>query len=173
MLINNALNLRCATGRLMTFHTTVAVNRSYDLAFTGTNPQSLRLMLPFGAGHPENLTSTRLLVSIFYSNPQQLQVHCARRVVPSLEHDMHAHNSCASRRDGNHPRLMKLARETRQLSSVLGSATADNFSMRKPVITDPCCSNAYAAWENKICARRCRSPPTVRPSSRPLRALRG
>ena len=35
--------------RLMTFHTTVAVNRSYDLTFTGTNPGTLRLALPFGA----------------------------------------------------------------------------------------------------------------------------
>ena len=35
--------------RLMTFHATVAVNRSYDLAFTATNPQRLRLMMPFGA----------------------------------------------------------------------------------------------------------------------------
>ena len=63
--------------RLMTFHTTVAVNRSYDLAFTGTNPQHLRLMMPFGAGHRENLTSARLLVSIFYSNPQKLEVSSA------------------------------------------------------------------------------------------------
>ena len=114
--------------RLMTFHTTVAVNRSYDLAFTGTNPQSLRLMLPFGAGHPENLTSTRLLVSIFYSNPQQLQVHCNGRVVPPLEAGMRSYNSY-------------------------------NFSMRKPVITDECCSNAYAAWENKMYVLLCGGIP--------------
>ena len=36
--------------RLMTFHTTAAVNRSYDLAFTSTNPQHLRLWMPYGAG---------------------------------------------------------------------------------------------------------------------------
>ena len=36
--------------RLMTFHTTIAVNRSYDLAFTALNPRSIRLMLPSGAG---------------------------------------------------------------------------------------------------------------------------
>ena len=50
--------------RLMTFHTTVAVNRSYDLTFTGTNPQSTRLMLPSGAGHRGNVTSARVIISI-------------------------------------------------------------------------------------------------------------
>ena len=32
--------------RLSTFYSTVAVGRPYDLSFTGTNPQSLRLMMP-------------------------------------------------------------------------------------------------------------------------------
>ena len=63
--------------RLMTFHTTVAVNRSYDLAFTATNPQRLRLMLPFGAGETPDAreASSRVVIGIFYSNPQKLEVH--------------------------------------------------------------------------------------------------
>ena len=59
----------CLT-RLMTFHTTVGRGRSYDLAFTGTNPQKLRLMLPHGAGHDDAKEAARVLISIFYSNPQ-------------------------------------------------------------------------------------------------------
>ena len=58
--------------RLMTFHGTIAVNRSYDLTFTGTNPQNLRLMMPSGSGEAtlEEQRRTRVLISIFYSNPQ-------------------------------------------------------------------------------------------------------
>ena len=63
----------CLT-RLMTFHTTVARGRSYDLTFTATNPRSLRLMLPHGAGHDAHKEADRVLISIFYSNPQKLQV---------------------------------------------------------------------------------------------------
>ena len=59
----------CLT-RLMTFHATVGRGRSYDLAFTGTNPQKLRLMLPHGAGHDATKEAARVLISIFYSNPQ-------------------------------------------------------------------------------------------------------
>ena len=78
--------------RLMTFHTIVGVNRSYDLAFTGTNPKHLRLMLPSGGGEPtpaEQLRS-RVLVSIFYSNPQKLEVHLNKRIIQPLEHFMPA-----------------------------------------------------------------------------------
>ena len=71
----------------MTFHTIVGVNRSYDIAFTGNNPKGLRLMLPSGGGEPtpaERLRS-RVLVSIFYSNPQKLEVHMDNRIVQPLE----------------------------------------------------------------------------------------
>ena len=71
--------------RLMTFHGTIAVNRSYDLTFTGTNPKHVRLMLPSGSGE-ETLTEqqqTRVIVSIFYSNPLKLEVHMnSQRVMP-------------------------------------------------------------------------------------------
>ena len=43
----------------MTFHGTVAVNRSYDLAFSGTNPQRLRLMMPHGSGETRVAELTR------------------------------------------------------------------------------------------------------------------
>ena len=61
--------------RLMTFHTTVALRRGYDLAFTSTNPQHLRLMMPSGDGRPAHDTNlTKILIACFYSNPQMLEV---------------------------------------------------------------------------------------------------
>lgn len=102
--------------RLMTFWATVATNRSYDLTFTATNPQHLRLILPYGSGEAmsrqghgggrSHLESSRLLVSIFYSNPEKLLVHWGGRRVLPLEH--HAK-----------------------------SANSYNFSLRKPTIDDP------------------------------------
>ena len=133
----------------MTFHGTVAVNRSYDLAFSGTNPQRLRLMMPHGSGETRvaeltrgeavnacivhlltcgihlslfmhtRIHAARLVVSIFYSNPEKLEVLWNGRLVPPLE----AH---------------------------MTSANSYNFSMRKPAVSDPCGSNAFAGWENKV-----------------------
>ena len=36
------------------------------------------------------------------------------------------------------------------LEADLRAANSYNYSMRKPTLRDPCGSNAYAAWENKI-----------------------
>ena len=118
--------------RLMTFWSTVACNRSYDLAFTATNPQHLRLILPYGSGETPGTTleGSRLLISIFYSNPERLDVYWNQRRVLPLEHYMKASNSY-------------------------------NFSMRKPTIDDPCGSNAFAAWENKIYVVLCGGVPGV------------
>ena len=74
----------CLT-RLMTFHATVGIFRGYDLAFTGTNPQTLRLMLPSGAGHQRMGNETKVIISIFYSNPQKLEVHYRNEVLPPLD----------------------------------------------------------------------------------------
>ena len=118
--------------RLATFHGTVAVNRSYDLAFGSTNPQHLRLMLPFGAGEPNraHVSRSRVLISIFYSSPQKLEVYMDGRLVPRLEAHMPVGNQF-------------------------------NLSMRKPVIDDPCGSNAFAGWENKIYVLVCGGMPGV------------
>ena len=129
--------------RLMTFWATVATNRSYDIAFTATNPQHLRLILPYGSGetpgaatpgaaaHPSrHLEGSRLLVSIFYSNPERLDVYWKRRRVLPLEHHMIASNQY-------------------------------NFSMTKPTINDPCGSNAFAGWENKLYVVLCGGVPGV------------
>uniref|UniRef100_A0A8C4T925 PKHD1 like 1 n=1 Tax=Erpetoichthys calabaricus TaxID=27687 RepID=A0A8C4T925_ERPCA len=55
--------------RLSTFHTIVATNKSFSVYFTSTSPQSLRLMLL----NADNSKAVR--VSIFYSNPQRLDVY--------------------------------------------------------------------------------------------------
>lgn len=121
--------------RLMTFWSTVATNRSYDIAFTATNPQHLRLILPYGSGEADdtpgaNLEGSRLLVSIFYSNPEKLEVYWNRRKVLPLEH-------------------------------MFTSSNSYNFSMRKPIIDDPCGSNAFAGWENKLYVVLCGGVPGV------------
>ena len=71
---------------------------------------------------------TRVILSIFYSNPQRLKVYWRRRYVPPLEAHLPAFNSY-------------------------------NFSMRKPLMTDPCGSNAFAAWEKKITFVLCAGIP--------------
>ena len=50
----------------MTFHTTIAVNRSYDLAFASTNPQHVRLMLPHGGGETKSAELTQSRVVLLY-----------------------------------------------------------------------------------------------------------
>ena len=112
--------------RLMTFHGTIAVNRSYDLTFTGTNPQHLRIMLPSGSGEEgtgkvpgqgksavEAQKESRVILSIFYSNPLKLEVHYDNKLVPPLEHHMLGNNFynftakkpqvCESRRKSTSP----------------------------------------------------------------------
>ena len=118
--------------RLSTFHTIVAVNRSYDLAFSGTNPQHLRLMLPHGAGEARasELSRSRVVISIFYSNPEKLEVTWGGGFVPPLEAHMPSSNSY-------------------------------NFSMRKPTVDDGCGANAFAGWENKLYVVVCGGIPGV------------
>ena len=118
--------------RLQTFHATVAVNRSYDLAFTATNPETLRLMMPHGGGELEegDHAQSRLLVSIFYSNPEKLEVYFNGRKVPPLEAHLPSNNQF-------------------------------NFSMVKPTIDDGCGANAFAAWENKLYVVVCGGIPGV------------
>ena len=123
----------CLT-RLSTFWSTVATNRSYDLTFTATNPQHLRLMLPFGSGElgedSRVMESSRLLVSIFYSDPSRLDVYWNKQRIPPLESHLPSNNQY-------------------------------NLSMRKPRIDDPCGTNAFASWENKLYVVLCGGVPGV------------
>ncbi|XP_068094022.1 fibrocystin-L-like isoform X1 [Hyperolius riggenbachi] len=55
--------------RVSLFHSVLATNKSYDIYFTSTSPQSLRLKLL-------NIDNTKaVLVGIYYSNPQRLDVY--------------------------------------------------------------------------------------------------
>ncbi|XP_063113704.1 fibrocystin-L isoform X1 [Cavia porcellus] len=61
--------------RLSLFHSIVALNKSYEVYFTGTSPQNLRLMLL-------NVEHTRaVLVGIFYSTLQRLDVYVNNSLV--------------------------------------------------------------------------------------------
>lgn len=69
-----------ALRRLSTFFANVGLDRGYDLTFTGSNPRSVRLFLP------STPREDRIVVSIFYSNPERLEVRdlVRRVVVPDL-----------------------------------------------------------------------------------------
>ncbi|KAM5281038.1 fibrocystin-L [Ctenodactylus gundi] len=61
--------------RLSLFHSIVALNESYEVYFTGTSPQNLRLML-LNVDH-----SKAVLVGIFYSTLQRLDVYVNNSLV--------------------------------------------------------------------------------------------
>ena len=69
-----------ALRRLSTYFANVALGRGYDLTFTASNPSSIRLFLP------STPRASKLVISIFYSNPERLEVRdlVARRVVPEM-----------------------------------------------------------------------------------------
>lgn len=61
--------------RISTFYTMVATGKTYDVHFTSTNPQQMRL-------HLLNAIDTqKLVVGIFYSNPQRLDIYYNGRYV--------------------------------------------------------------------------------------------
>ncbi|XP_043073568.1 PKHD1 like 1, tandem duplicate 1 [Puntigrus tetrazona] len=61
--------------RVSLFHSIVATNKSFDIYFTSTTPQKLRLML-LNAGPTEAVR-----VAIFYSNPQRLDVYVNNNLI--------------------------------------------------------------------------------------------
>ncbi|XP_051729532.1 LOW QUALITY PROTEIN: fibrocystin-L-like [Ctenopharyngodon idella] len=61
--------------RVSLFHAIVATNKSFDIYFTSTTPQKLRLML-LNAGPAEAVR-----VAVFYSNPQRLDVYVNNSLV--------------------------------------------------------------------------------------------
>ena len=87
------------------FSTTVAINRTYDFAMASTNPRQLRFALPNGIGHHydygrrwdltgkwmpadtdfhRKAQEARIIMSVFYSNPEKLEVR--HRLPLSGEH---------------------------------------------------------------------------------------
>ncbi|XP_017158739.1 PKHD1 like 1, tandem duplicate 1 [Poecilia reticulata] len=61
--------------RVSLFHSIMATGRAFDVYFTGVSPQKLRLLM-LNADPSESV-----LVSVFYSNPQRLDVYVEDRLV--------------------------------------------------------------------------------------------
>ncbi|KPP78019.1 fibrocystin-L-like, partial [Scleropages formosus] len=61
--------------RVSLFHSIIATNKSFDIFFTSTSPQKLRLMLL----NADNSKAVR--VAVFYSNPQRLDVYVNNSLV--------------------------------------------------------------------------------------------
>lgn len=64
--------------RLMTFWAVVAMGQEYTLHFSGTNPQKMRLHLPYAPSYE------KFIVKIYYQNSQRLQVFVGDRFVEDV-----------------------------------------------------------------------------------------
>ncbi|XP_071356429.1 PKHD1 like 1, tandem duplicate 1 [Trachinotus anak] len=70
--------------RVSLFHSIVATGRSFDVFFTSVSPQKLRLMM-LNADPSESI-----MVSVFYSNPQRLDVYVNNMIVPPTNAEWNA-----------------------------------------------------------------------------------
>ncbi|NP_001305057.1 PKHD1 like 1, tandem duplicate 1 isoform X1 [Danio rerio] len=73
--------------RVSLFHAIVATSKSFDIYFTSTTPQNLRLML-LNAGPTEAVR-----VAVFYSNPQRLDVYVNNSLVGPTNAQWNAGNT--------------------------------------------------------------------------------
>uniref|UniRef100_UPI003AACF14E PKHD1 like 1, tandem duplicate 1 n=1 Tax=Centroberyx gerrardi TaxID=166262 RepID=UPI003AACF14E len=73
--------------RVSLFHSIVATGRSFDVFFTSVSPQKLRLMM-LNADPSESI-----VVSVFYSNPQRLDVYVDNSLVAPTNADWNADRS--------------------------------------------------------------------------------
>ncbi|XP_038580507.1 PKHD1 like 1, tandem duplicate 1 [Micropterus salmoides] len=73
--------------RVSLFHSIVAIGHSFDVFFTSVSPQKLRLMMLSAE------TSESIMVSVFYSNPQRLDVYVDNKLVAPTNADWNAANT--------------------------------------------------------------------------------
>ncbi|XP_054620387.1 fibrocystin-L-like isoform X2 [Dunckerocampus dactyliophorus] len=73
--------------RVSLFHSIVATNHAFDIFFTGVSPQKLRLMM-LNAEPSESV-----LVSVFYSMPQRLDVYVDHQLIAPINAKWNADNS--------------------------------------------------------------------------------
>ncbi|XP_045897279.1 fibrocystin-L-like, partial [Micropterus dolomieu] len=73
--------------RVSLFHSIVAIGHSFDVFFTSVSPQKLRLMM-LSAEQSESI-----MVSVFYSNPQRLDVYVDNKLVAPTNADWNAANT--------------------------------------------------------------------------------
>uniref|UniRef100_A0A8C5N9V4 Fibrocystin-L-like n=1 Tax=Gouania willdenowi TaxID=441366 RepID=A0A8C5N9V4_GOUWI len=73
--------------RVSLFHSVVATEHYYDVFFTSTSPQKLRLMM-LNAPPSESV-----VVSVFYSNPQRLDVYVDNKMIAPTNADWNVDNT--------------------------------------------------------------------------------
>uniref|UniRef100_A0A3B4AGA3 Uncharacterized protein n=1 Tax=Periophthalmus magnuspinnatus TaxID=409849 RepID=A0A3B4AGA3_9GOBI len=69
--------------RLSLFHAIVATDHAFDIFFSSVTPQKLRLMM----------LNTRVLVSVFYSKPQRLDVYVNNKLIAPTNADWNQDNT--------------------------------------------------------------------------------
>ncbi|XP_040908783.1 LOW QUALITY PROTEIN: PKHD1 like 1, tandem duplicate 1 [Toxotes jaculatrix] len=70
--------------RVSLFHSIIATGRSFDVYFSSVSPQKLRLMMLYAD------PSESVMVSVFYSKPQRLDVYIDNKLVPPTNADWNA-----------------------------------------------------------------------------------
>ncbi|KAG7264282.1 hypothetical protein CRUP_026228 [Coryphaenoides rupestris] len=83
--------------RLSLFHSIVATGHAFDVYFTSVTPQKLRLMM-LNAPPTESV-----LVSIFYSKPQRLDVYVDNSLVGPTNAEWNAENTDYIMKEPTHP----------------------------------------------------------------------
>ncbi|XP_045915057.1 PKHD1 like 1, tandem duplicate 1 [Micropterus dolomieu] len=73
--------------RVSLFHSIVAIGHSFDVFFTSVSPQKLRLMMLSAE------TSESIMVSVFYSSPQRLDVYVNNKLMAPTNADWNAANT--------------------------------------------------------------------------------
>ncbi|XP_025757857.1 PKHD1 like 1, tandem duplicate 1 isoform X2 [Oreochromis niloticus] len=73
--------------RLSLFHSIVATGHSFDVYFTSVSPQKLRLMML------NSNPSESIVVSVFYSNPQRLDVYFNNQLIAPTNAEWNADNT--------------------------------------------------------------------------------
>uniref|UniRef100_A0AAX7VHS5 Polycystic kidney and hepatic disease 1 (autosomal recessive)-like 1 n=1 Tax=Astatotilapia calliptera TaxID=8154 RepID=A0AAX7VHS5_ASTCA len=74
--------------RLSLFHSIVATGHSFDVYFTSVSPQKLRLMML-----NSNPSEVSIVVSVFYSNPQRLDVYVNNQLIAPTNAEWNADNT--------------------------------------------------------------------------------
>uniref|UniRef100_A0A667X934 PKHD1 like 1, tandem duplicate 2 n=1 Tax=Myripristis murdjan TaxID=586833 RepID=A0A667X934_9TELE len=110
--------------RVSLFHSIVATNQAFDVFFTSVTPQKLRLMI-LNADPSESV-----LVSVFYSKPQRLDVYVDNNLVAPTNADWNADNSDYTLKEPMFP-----GQYVPQLNSSLGTNYFDqDYKMLKVLV---------------------------------------
>ncbi|XP_011607160.2 fibrocystin-L isoform X2 [Takifugu rubripes] len=110
--------------RVSLFHSIIATNHSFDIFFSSISPQKLRLMM-LNADPAESV-----LVSVFYSKPQRLDVYADNVLVAPTNAEWNADNTDYILKKPTHP-----GQYVPQLSAILGTNYFDqDYKMLKVLL---------------------------------------